>query len=561
MFARITRFVDLNRIFFAKLSIAQQVAFIIGIMTIFLLIQGLAGVGIVNTMHRQSLRVFNSSSDQLYRIAVIQQDLQQFQMNYLSGLSGRSLFVASVSAVERVEANLNQLRPGREKTVDAIVERFRQAKGRMDAAVSDAGYQGLEADLTYIKTYLNQMENAIRNAAYSDIASSKDYSSRAVLMAVLILTLSVLLSIGGGLVIIRSIAAPLQGILAATTAVAGGDLSAAVVVEGAAEMRGMARGLNQAIRGLRQVVDHIEEQAGVLLEASKELKLAAGDTGKTAHQVAETMEELARAAADQSGQVQEAVETIKYLNKLVRKVTAETQGMAESSEKVAGFARSGQNATAMISAGMDEIYQSSQAVSKVINEINETSTQIGEITAVIAGIAEQTTLLSLNAAIEAARAGDQGKGFEVVADETGKLAEQSKRAARMIADLAAQMSGRARHAVDSVKNELEKVESGKKLTSETALLFEEIFQALRGTLGQIQVVARSAREMAEKNETSMNMITSFAALSEESMAGTEQVSAAAEEQSAAVEEVSALADNLATVAASLKDSVARFTKG
>jgi methyl-accepting chemotaxis protein len=176
----------------------------------------------------------------------------------------------------------------------------------------------------------------------------------------------------------------------------------------------------------------------------------------------------------------------------------------------------------------------------------------------IHGMAEQTTLLALNAAIEAARAGEHGRGFAVVAQETGKLAEQSKQATILIVDLINKIKKQTDQAVIAMEKGMERAERGKNLAIQTSATFEEIFKSLNDNQDQIEVVAKSARRMAESNTVVIEAINEAAAISEESMSGTEEVSATAEEQSASAEEVAALSDNLRRIAKSLQLAVELF---
>jgi Methyl-accepting chemotaxis protein len=299
----------------------------------------------------------------------------------------------------------------------------------------------------------------------------------------------------------------------------------------------------------------------VLFTASNELTGATNETRQSAIQVATAMEELARASSEQSSQVTQAVDTIQLLSKLVTKVTSDTGNIASTSEQVAQSAKIGQKATTDVANEINELYGSTQEVAKVIDGLNETSGEINEITAVIHGIAEQTTLLALNASIEAARAGEHGKGFAVVANETGKLAEQSKQAAGHIADLVTQMRMRTEQAVQEIAESTQRAELCKKLASEANITFGKIFDSLEMTLGQIEAVAKTAKQMAESNNNVTGAITTIAAISEESMASTQEVSATAEEQSASVQQLSALAEGLTQIAGSLKQSVAVFNLG
>jgi methyl-accepting chemotaxis protein len=197
-------------------------------------------------------------------------------------------------------------------------------------------------------------------------------------------------------------------------------------------------------------------------------------------------------------------------------------------------------------------------VAAIIGQLDQKSTEITKITVLIEGIAEQTSLLALNAAIEAARAGVEGRGFSVVAAETGKLADQSKQAAKMIAKMLVDMEQRSDKAVRVIEGGLDKVANGKELTTKAKETFEEIFGRLDQILDQIQQVAGASHQMAAKNEGVSAAIANISAISEETMSSTEEVSATAQEQSASVEEVSTQAENLFDMANRLKESVAVF---
>ncbi|MGE5582450.1 MAG: methyl-accepting chemotaxis protein [Bacillota bacterium] len=316
---------------------------------------------------------------------------------------------------------------------------------------------------------------------------------------------------------------------------------------------------NEAVnrnRQLKQLLLEINEQSQALLSASNDLKESARETGKSASQVAQAMEDLAKGSTDQTNQINQAVEIISQLTEMVRKVSGDTDKIADSSKKVAGSAKFGQQATLGMAKEINEIFYSSEEVGKVVDELSKTSSEISEITAMIGNVAEETSLLALNASIEAARAGEHGRGFEIVAKRTGKLAEQTKKATDMIEKLTLQMKRRTESAVTAIQKEILKVESGKNLASKTNVLFEEIFESLMQNLSQIEAVTKFARQMAEKNENAILAITSVAAISEESMAGTQEVLATSEQQSAMVQEVTALAENLSQIAEKLKQSVA-----
>ncbi|HBE79230.1 MAG TPA: hypothetical protein DDW65_15875, partial [Firmicutes bacterium] len=207
---------------------------------------------------------------------------------------------------------------------------------------------------------------------------------------------------------------------------------------------------------------------------------------------------------------------------------------------------------------IQELYISTKQIDEVISELSKATDEINKMISVINGIAEQTSLLALNASIEAARAGEHGKGFAVVALETGKLAEQSKEATKLINNLTANIKGRMDQAVQAMQKGITRAENGKNLTSQTAGTFETITQSLNDNLVQIDTVAQSTRMMAEHNSRVMEKITDIAAISDESLSSTEEVSATTEEQSASAQQVAALAENLNHIANNLQQAVAVF---
>lgn len=544
--------------FMSKWKVFSQICILIAFMVLAFLVQGIMGYFNLKAMKEVTATDFNGSVNNLITISGVNEEILKIRSEYLSALAnlrtGLSLDLSSL--LMRVQA-LQMLDPD-PNTMGTVDQTVKEIEALLKQPVNQVNYEKLDSKLITTSMLLQSLQRKVRDSAINSMESGNSYTQRSLVVNLIFLIISVSLSFILGLTIAASISQPLKSIVAATNSLAVGDLSHNLEAQGTREIVEVVRGLNYAIGGLRQLVRGINEQSEMVLYAGKELTAASADSGKSATEVARAMEELARASSDQALQISQTVETVNQLAELVRKVSADTDRIATASEKVAQSAVLGQRVTKDVSIEINQVYKATKEVGAVITELNNSAQEIGEITSVIRRIAEQTTLLALNAAIEAARAGEHGKGFSVVATETGKLAEQSKEAAQMIENLVLQMQRRSEQAVETVREGIAKVESGKELTTKAAVTFENIFEVLRDVLAQIDNVANSARVMSVKNENVIHAIATIAAISEESMAGTQEVSATAEEQSAAAHQVASLADNLTKISEKLKRSIGVF---
>lgn len=555
------KLIFLASIIFSRLRLFNQVLLIIVMMLFFMTFEGYIGLKNIQSMQQVSQQVFNDSVRGADAVYAVRNDINEIRSEYLAKLA--KLPVNSLSTVD-LDTNLNQLLTFRESyrsEVEGILQEAVEVKEILEEAATAENYEILSRNLALIDSSLTRLENMIRLTSLKSMSRGNLYTAVSRKNTIILVIASAIISIGFSLIMTRSISRPLKQMVASTNALSSGDLSRDVQAEGSKEMRSMGNSLNSAIRGLRQLIRGINSHAETLFAASNEMLNASNESGRSAAEVSRAMEELAKGASEQSEQINRIVINMTELAELVNTVSRDTATIVSDSKLVADTAKTGQKVAGDVAEEINDLYLSTKEVAQVIEELNQASGEISEITTLITGIAEQTSLLALNAAIEAARAGEQGKGFAVVAKETGKLAEQSKHSAQSIAALILEMRQRTSQAVQVIQKGIERVEAGRNLTVEAAGTFEEIFTALNRILGQINNVAVSARQMAEKNDYVFGAINTIAAISEESMASTEEVSATAEEQSALVQQVAALSENLTKIANELKQSVTVFIMG
>lgn len=545
---------------FTKIRIFYQILIVTAVMVIFLVVQGYKSVVIIDQMLQSTQNVFDQGSRNIDQLSILISQTELIRSNYLEGLRGGSLLDFR-TAVEKLGSALNNIQDIQAldaKTVKSITEKYQVIQGLVYQPASEENYLQIRSQLDNIKKELQQLHDEVWNANVNMMLDNNKYSDQSKQMAIVILVISIFIAVILSFFIAISVSRPLKTMVLTTKAVGDGELSKNVNINGCPEIIGMAEGLNHAILGLRKLVTEVLEQAEHLSTASQELKQASSETGLSASQVAVTMEQLAKASTEQTKQIDEAVGTIQILSELVKKVSLDTEIVAATSQRLADSAKDGQRVTEDVVATITDIYDSTQAIANYIRGLNNNSEKISEIASMMEGIAEQTTLLALNASIEAARAGEQGKGFGVVARETGKLAEQSKQASRIVSDLIYQMREDINQAVEATRDGFQKAETGKNLAFKATTTFEEMFKILMENLTQINTVAGSVVQMAKSNDEAINAISMIAAISEENMASTEEVSATTEEQSASVEEVTALAENLSEIANGLRETVGIF---
>jgi methyl-accepting chemotaxis protein len=303
--------------------------------------------------------------------------------------------------------------------------------------------------------------------------------------------------------------------------------------------------------GLRDLVGEVQISADQLAGASQVLGTAATEAGTSVQQVSQAVENvaagashvsqnaqhtnvavaqltqaidgIASGAADQARQVQQSSATALQMSTGVENVAEKANGVAAASQQTKASAEHGRRAVDQTVAGMAEIRQVVTQAAGKVQELGRLSRKIGAVVETIDDIAEQTNLLALNAAIEAARAGEHGKGFAVVADEVRKLAERSSRETKQISELIAQVQGGTREAVEAMESGAAKVEQGSGKADLAGKALAEILVAVEDTVTQVNSIAAAAQEMASSSRSVVEAMEGVSAVVEENSASTKEM--------------------------------------
>jgi methyl-accepting chemotaxis protein len=378
---------------------------------------------------------------------------------------------------------------------------------------------------------------------------------------------------------LRGLTAECDDLSAALDAAAGGDLTAHVdfrvepIEHLTGDEIGALGGAVNAIRGSTAAsVESYNRMREGLHSLIGELSLAAQSVAGSSQEMAGTSDEAGRAVGEIASALGEVaigierqVRKIESTRELTEEVASATRAGARNANEAAGaaaqardVASQGVESARVATEAMDAVRLSSEEATATIRELGARSAQISGIVATITGIAEQTNLLALNAAIEAARAGEQGRGFAVVADEVRKLAEEAQTAAASIAALVSEMQEKTEEAVAVVEDGAQRTKDGSETVAQASEAFVALGVSVEDMSSRIDEISGAVGRIADASARMLEDVAEVAAVAEQSSASTEEVSATTQETSASSQQIAASAVELSGTAETLKGLVSRF---
>jgi methyl-accepting chemotaxis protein len=305
--------------------------------------------------------------------------------------------------------------------------------------------------------------------------------------------------------------------------------------EGASVLAKMAEGdltvrVEGEYKGDHQLLKNSINTVGSSLDkALQDVTSAVAATASASSQISSSTEEMAAGSQEQSSQAAEVASAVEEMTKTIVENARNASSAAETAKKAKESAGQGGKVVEETVAGMKRIAEVVNLSADTVKALGRSSEQIGDIISVIDDIADQTNLLALNAAIEAARAGEQGRGFAVVADEVRKLAERTTKATKEIAGMIKQIQSDTAGAVTSMSEGTNEVAKGIKLADRAGESLGEIVNISQTVTDMIAQIASASEEQSSTSEQISKNVEAISAVTGETATGTQQVARAAED--------------------------------
>ena len=341
----------------------------------------------------------------------------------------------------------------------------------------------------------------------------------------IITLLSIIVAVVFSTLISRSVRKPVTELQGVLEKVAQGDLSVDIKVESNDEIGMIAQSVNEAITSIKKLI--------------AESKTISSSLASSSEQLSATTEEISRNLKSQTERASQIASSAEEMSQTVVDIAKNASNIAEVSVTTANVAKEGRDMTINTANEIKVIEGSINKLSEVINILGDRSRQIGEIVTVIKDIADQTNLLALNAAIEAARAGEQGRGFAVVADEVRKLAERTAKATDEIAEMIRGIQSEVDVAEGSMEDATKKVASGVELSQKAANILGQILNKAQELQSMIQQIASATEEMSSVTDHITQDISSIAE-------GSKEISLAVDQSAQTASDIARLGSELNT---------------
>lgn len=368
----------------------------------------------------------------------------------------------------------------------------------------------------------------------------------------------IFLAIFVGVFVAYNISKPIYSIVELMKKAETGDFTVKSNYYGKNEVGMLAKSFNVMIGNIKSLITSTKSVVEEVVLEAKNITLISDISATTAEQVACAVGEIAKGTTDQAKESENVTNNMIKLSDKIESVTKNVTEVRKISANTQAVGSKSLNTVNILKQKSTESGNMMIEINDNVSSLNKSSKEIESIVKVLKGITDQTNLLSLNASIEAARAGDAGRGFEVVAQEVRKLAEQSKQSTEDIAKVILGIQHKVMETVDIVEKATYIFKEQEASVNDTNLAFTSIIATSTEVAKQVEGAQSLIEDMNDYKVQVVDAINNIASVSEESSASAEEVMATSQEQSSSAEELSSMAGKLNEIVEVLNQSIEKF---
>lgn len=360
----------------------------------------------------------------------------------------------------------------------------------------------------------------------------------------------------------RRMTRPLIRMTSAVDRIAGFDLTEDPELIALDKNKGETGAIAHAVlhmkQALRSMVQQIRAQSANIHQASGQLEENATTTSGNVDSVETAVNEIATGATSQATETQRATEDVVMMGTMIEDTSTQVENLNSTAVEMSNASASARDALEELNHINEKAIESIEVIYQQTHTTNESALKIKDVTELIASIAEETNLLSLNASIEAARAGDAGKGFAVVASQIQKLAEQSNASTKKIDDIIHTLLMDSENAVHTMEEVREVMHQQSEKVEQTKQVFGSVNQGIDQSISGMETISEHTRQLDHARENIVDTVQNLSAIAQENAASTEETNAVVMEIGGVMQQISGNAQELRRIADILEKNMETF---
>ena len=390
------------------------------------------------------------------------------------------------------------------------------------------------------------------------LKAANNLQARGIGTAVVVLRLGVFVA----WICARRMTRPLIRMTSAVDRIAGFDLTEDPELIALDKNKGETGAIAHAVlhmkQALRSMVQQIRAQSANIHQASGQLEENATATSGNVDSVETAVNEIATGATSQATETQRATEDVVMMGTMIEDTSTQVENLNSTAVEMSNASASARDALEELNHINEKAIESIEVIYQQTHTTNESALKIKDVTELIASIAEETNLLSLNASIEAARAGDAGKGFAVVASQIQKLAEQSNASTKKIDDIIHTLLMDSENAVHTMEEVREVMHQQSEKVEQTKQVFGSVNQGIDQSISGMETISEHTRQLDHARENIVDTVQNLSAIAQENAASTEETNAVVMEIGGVMQQISGNAQELRRIADILEKNMETF---